>query len=378
MVFPLKIHILGVTGSIGQNTADIILSMPERFDVGIISAHSNKDKLEEMAGVLSADQAILTQDGDEALCEALRNNPADICVAGIMGMAGLRPLLAAIPSVKTMAIANKEPLVAAWPFVHDVCQKYVTQIVPLDSEHNAIFQVFDQSARGQISRIIITASGGPFLRTPIPEMKVATREQALAHPNWSMGDKISIDSATMMNKALEVIEAHVLFDMSPEMIDVIIHPQSIVHSMVEYIDGSILAQMGPNDMRTPIAAVLAYPERLPTSGPKIDIQQLSSLEFEDVDPERFPAVGLAYEALSKGLHARIALNAANEVAVQAFLDDKIGFGDIVPLNDHMMKTAEHGSLHSVEDVLDYDAQMRQETLRFIQQNHTLPVREAQR
>ena len=321
-----SINILGVSGSIGQSTADVILASPEDFNVQVITAHNNLEKLQSLSEQLGAKHAICSADpGWESALE----KPVDITVSAITGFAGLAALLKAIEYSNVVAVANKEPLVAAGDLVLEACKKYNTTLLPLDSEHNAIYQVFDFEQRGAIDKIILTASGGPFLGWTLERMRNATPEEAIAHPNWSMGRKISVDSATMMNKALEIIEAHYLFAMPPERIEVLVHPQSVVHSMVEYCDGSVLAQMGASDMRTPIAYALGWPKRIPTPGDRLDLKALRRLDFEDVDHERFPAIGLAYECIRRGQAACITLNAANEVAVEAFLEGRIGFLDIV-------------------------------------------------
>lgn len=357
------INILGVTGSIGQSTVDVILAHPDRFEVGVISAHLNKDKLLDFKERLDARRAICTQDEDleAALCDV----PADITVSAITGFAGLRPLLKAIETSKAVAVANKEPLVAAGALVLETCRRHGTTLLPIDSEHNAVFQVFDEARRHSIESIILTASGGPFLNHTLEQMAVATPEQAVAHPNWSMGQKISVDSATMMNKALEIIEAHVLFDLPPEKIDVLVHPQSVVHGMVEYVDGSVLAQMGASDMRTPIANILDWPDRLATPGKKLDLKTLGDLTFNAVDAARFPAIGLAYACIQKGAYACIAMNAANEVAVDAFLKKEIGFLDIVRCVRHSLEDCEAQVFDSLNAIEEYDGLIRENTANFI-------------
>jgi 1-deoxy-D-xylulose-5-phosphate reductoisomerase len=266
-----------------------------------------------------------------------------------------------------VAIANKEPLVAAGPFVMEAAARYGTKILPLDSEHNAVFQVFDFERREGIERIILTASGGPFRTWGAEEIVRATPEQAIAHPNWDMGAKISVDSATMMNKALEVIEAHVLFGLPGDKIEVLIHPQSVVHSMVEYADGSILAQMGASDMRTPIAYALAWPERMETPGQRLDLGGLKQLDFEPPDFERFPALGLAYECIEKGLGACVALNAANEVAVDAFLRREICFPDILNVIEFALRREPDITLDSLDSVEKADGAVRGAVMDYLNQ-----------
>lgn len=386
-----RVSIFGATGSVGQACADVIAAHPDRFSVETLTAHNQSAKLAAMAQALNATRAVIADEehydelkaalsgtgiealaGRDALIDAAREN-VDIHVAAIIGVAGLEPLMAAISSAKSVAIANKEPLVAAGPLVMEAAEKYKCRILPLDSEHNAIFQVLENNNRAAIEKIILTASGGPFRDATLEQMAVATPEQALAHPNWSMGRKISIDSATMMNKALEVIEAHYLFAMPPKQIEVIVHPQSVIHSMVAYADGSVLAQMGAADMRTPITYALGFPDRLKTPGQSLDIQSLSGLTFQPVDDRRFPAIKLAYESLQTGQAACIALNAANEVAVEAFLESRLGFLEIVETTRKMVEQSGTAALAALDDILAFDADIRARTTHLIdpqtQQKH---------
>jgi 1-deoxy-D-xylulose-5-phosphate reductoisomerase len=309
------VSILGATGSVGRSTADVILAHPDRFDVQAVTASTKAEDLAALAIKLKAKLAVVadesaypalkqalsgtgikTETGTNAIQDAA-SVPADIIMAAIVGMAGLLPVLKAVEQGRCVAIANKEPLVAAGSLVMAAVKKHGTTLLPVDSEHNAIFQVFDNDNRAGIERIILTASGGPFRTWTIDQMRAATPEQAVSHPNWSMGAKISVDSATMMNKGLEVIEAQRLFDMAPDKIDILIHPQSIVHSMVEYNDGSMLAQLGAPDMRTPIAYALGWPDRIATPGRRLDAASLSTLQFFPPDFERFPAMKMAYDCL---------------------------------------------------------------------------------
>ncbi len=371
-----RISIFGVTGSIGRSARDVILAHPEKFEIICLTAGKNVSELASAAIELGARQAVIADQaqygalkemlagtgitcaaGNQALLEAAAEN-VDIAVMAIVGMAGLGPLMAAMPHAKAIAIANKEPLVAAGPFVMRAAKEHNVKILPLDSEHNAIFQVFEERNRSSIERLILTASGGPFLNWPADRIAKASIDEALAHPNWSMGAKISVDSATMMNKALEIIEAHYLFDMPSEKIDVLVHPQSVVHSMVEYNDGSILAQMGASDMRTPIAYALGWPDRIATPGKRLDFRNLGALEFRAVDDARFPSIGMAYQALRSGLGFSIGFNAANEVAVQAFLDGRIAFGDIIRIVELACDKIKHHIYSSVEDIEAFDAEMR--------------------
>jgi 1-deoxy-D-xylulose-5-phosphate reductoisomerase len=279
-------------------------------------------------------------------------------MAGIVGAAGLPPTLAAIRRGTSVAFANKEVLVTAGPVVMAEIARCGALLLPVDSEHNAIFQVFDEGRRDRIERIILTASGGPFRRNSLEEMAQMTPAQAVNHPIWSMGAKISIDSATMMNKGLELIEAHYLFRMPDEKIEILVHPQSVIHSMVAYCDGSVLAQLGSPDMRTPIAYALAYPDRMPAPSPRLDLARIGQLSFEEPDPIRFPALRLAREALRAGGAAPAVLNAANEVAVESFLKGRLGFLDIARLVEEAMVALLPASVDSLDDVLAIDAAAR--------------------
>lgn len=381
-----SVSILGVTGSVGQSTADIIASDPDRFDVDVITAHKNWELLSETARRLRAKRVVI---GDEQYADKLSDSlkgtdiivyhgelateecvaaDTDLTVAAISGFAGLKPLLHAMKNSSAVAIANKEPLVAAGHLVMQAAEDYGTSILPIDSEHNAIFQVFDFDHPESIKRIILTASGGPFLRASEEEIANATPEQAVAHPNWDMGAKISVDSATMVNKALEVIEAHILFKMPAEKIDVVIHPQSVVHSFVEYTDGSVLAQMGPSDMRTPIAHALAWPERMTTPGETIDVTQLSSLEFEEADRTRFGALAMAYECLERGQAACLTMNTANEVAVDAFLQREIAFPDILACVRYAIDNQPDINLDTVDSVVRAHEAVREITKNYINEH----------
>ena len=377
------ISIFGATGSIGDSAADVIQSAADRFDVVGVTAHRNAEKLAARAIALRARKAVIA---DEAQYEALKtalsgtgievsagqsalldlaSERVDMSLMAIMGFAGLRPIMRAIEQGGAVAIANKEPLVAAGPFVMAAAAKYGATILPIDSEHNAIFQVLEPQNKAAIDRIILTASGGPFRGFSKEQLASVTLAQALKHPNWEMGAKITIDSATLTNKALEVIEAHYLFDMPADQIDVIIHPQSTIHSMVEYHDGSILAQMGASDMRTPLSHVLNYPARLKTPGERLDLTALTQLSFEQPDKDAFPTLGYAYDALGAGLYAQIALNAANEVAVAAFLADKCRFLDIMNCQHHVLNGITKQNISSLDDVEQFDQHIRQMSQSFL-------------
>ena len=374
-----SITILGSTGSIGANTLDVIASCKADYDVKALTAHSNVEKLAQQAIAFNADYAVI---GDEALYAALKNAlqgsnvmamagrqalldiadyNVDITMAAIVGTAGLEPTLNAIRQGTKVAFASKECLVAAGQFMMREVQNYGTKLLPVDSEHNAIFQVFEADNKASIRRLILTASGGPFREWSADRIAQATPEQAVNHPNWSMGAKISVDSATMMNKALEVIEAKYLFDMPHEQIDVLVHPQSIIHSMVEYADGSILSQMGPSDMRTPIANCLAWPQRMPTSGPLLSLEKMNGLSFEQPDIVKFPALKIVRDVLNAGHAASIIFNAANEVAVDAFLTKRIGFCDIMSLITEALNKINEISIESLEDVVHFDTKCKAES-----------------
>jgi 1-deoxy-D-xylulose-5-phosphate reductoisomerase len=380
---PKKVSVLGVTGSVGRSTADVIASQPEQFDVQSVTANNDVKGLAASAIRLAANKAVIANPalysdlktllqgtdidaaaGEAALLEAA-SMPADCVMGAISGMAGLSPLMKAIEQGTSVAIANKEPLVAAGPLVLETARKYGTKLLPVDSEHNAIFQVFDENDREGIERIILTASGGPFLTWSQEDIAKATPEQAVAHPNWSMGAKISVDSATLMNKALEVIEAHYLFAMPAEKIDVLIHPQSIIHSMVEYADGSVLAQLGAPDMRTPIAYTLAWPKRMKTPGQRLDWRDTKRLDFKIPDYNRFPLLKMAYDCLATSPAACLVFNAANEVAVAAFLGGRISFPAITDIIEKTMDKSETKDLLSLEDIISLDHSSREQAESYI-------------
>ena len=346
---PRSVTILGSTGSIGCSTVDLLIRNQERFRLEALTANRNVALLAEQARRLRPRMAAIADPAlGPALAEALAGTgietgagasaledaaarPAEWVMGAIVGAAGLAPTLTAIRRGAVVALANKECLVCAGALVMAEARRAGARLLPVDSEHSAVFQVLEGERAEAVDRIILTASGGPFRTARLEEMRRATPAQALAHPNWEMGAKISIDSATMMNKGLELIEAHHLFGLPGERIEIVVHPQSVVHSLVAYVDGSVLAQLGPPDMRTPIAYALAWPERMPWPAPRLDLARLGTLSFESPDPERFPALALAREALAAGGGAPTILNAANEVAVEAFLAGRIGFLDIAGL-----------------------------------------------
>jgi 1-deoxy-D-xylulose-5-phosphate reductoisomerase len=376
-----RITILGATGSIGESTLDVVARHPDRFEVFALTARRSHERLLQQClahrpayAVLSdpASAALLRAalatcgsrtevlDGPEAAARVAAASETDLVMAAIVGAAGLEPTLAAARAGKTILLANKEAIVMAGPVFLAAVREGGARILPIDSEHNAVFQCLPaDGGREGVRRIVLTASGGPFRSMELARMAEVTPEQAVAHPKWSMGRKISVDSATMMNKGLELIEAHFLFDMPPERLDVVIHPQSLVHSMVEYVDGSILAQLGNPDMRTPIAHALAWPKRIDSGVSLLDLAAHGRLDFERPDPIRFPCLRLAREALAVGAAAPCVLNAANEVAVDAFLERRIRFTDIALINEAVLDAlgASPAPLDTAE-VLALDARAR--------------------
>lgn len=374
---PRRVSVLGATGSIGLSTLDIIGRQPDRWQVAALSANTNVEELARQALLHQpAFVALADPDGFGALKDALSGSQircgagreavleaaamdAETVVAAIVGTAGLAPTLEAVKRGATVGLANKECLVSAGEYFMGQVAKSNSALLPIDSEHNAIFQVFDFENPDRVERIILTASGGPFREASIDDMRAATRETALKHPNWSMGAKISIDSATMMNKGLELIEAHHLFPVAEHQIEIVVHPQSIVHSLVAYIDGSVLAQLGTPDMRIPIGYALAWPDRAQTPAERLDLTMMGDLSFEKPDTTRFPALRLAREALQAGGVAPTALNAANEVAVQAFLDGRIGFLEIVKTVEKVLESQENRQLTTLEGIIELDAAARE-------------------
>lgn len=371
-----RISILGATGSIGTSTADLVRRNPEAFDVAVLTANRNVADLATLARELRPDIAVVADvdlysdlkellsgtgievaAGADALVAAARE-PVDMTVAGIVGAAGLDSALAAIQQGAVVALANKECLVCAGDLVLEACASAGTKLLPLDSEHNAIFQVFETENAADVEKLVLTASGGPFRTWTRAQMAAATPDQAVAHPNWDMGRKISVDSATMMNKGLELIEAAYLFPVASEDIEVLVHPESVVHSMVAYTDGSMLAQLGPPDMRVPIAHALAWPARMKTPVERLDLAAIGTLNFEAPDDARFPAIALARAALDSGSGRTAVLNAANEVAVQSFLDNLIGFLDIAALVEKTLETVASYPVRTLEDFRALDTETR--------------------
>jgi 1-deoxy-D-xylulose-5-phosphate reductoisomerase len=365
------VAILGSTGSIGRSTLEVIRRHPGRFMVVTLAAGTNTELLKrqieefgpEFVSVMTEEAAVAIKRvfgskvevgfGLEGSSRAATHEGADITVSAIVGAAGLMPTLAAIRAGKDIALANKETLVAAGLIVMEEVRKQGVRLLPVDSEHSAVFQILQGHRREDIRRIILTASGGPFLNLPLHGLESATPEEALKHPNWKMGKRITIDSATLMNKGFEVIEARWLFDVPPEKISVYIHPQSIVHSMVEYIDGSIVAQMGSSDMKGPIAYALSYPERVEAGVENFPLAG-RKLEFMEPESERFPSLALAYNALSSGGTFPAVLNAADEVAVESFLERRIPFTGIYRTIAEVLERHSPGRADSVEDILEAD------------------------
>lgn len=387
-----NVTILGSTGTIGVNTLDVIARHPERFRAYALTAHSRVDSLFEQckkfepayAVMLDADAAELLRlklqaagiatevlFGLEALEKVVALPEVDAVMAAIVGAAGLQPAMAAARAGKRILLANKETLVMSGSLFMQAVEEGGATLLPIDSEHNAIYQVMPavpavDLAKGGIKRILLTASGGPFRKASEAELRAVTPQQALNHPNWVMGPKITIDSATLMNKGLEVIEAHWLFNASPEQIEVVVHPQSVIHSMVEYIDGSVLAQLGNPDMRTPIAYALGHPDRLESGVGSLDLFKIARLDFEAPDTKRFPCLRLAFEALKQGGTAPAVLNAANEIAVGAFLDQKIGFMDIPRMIESVLNNVSIESASTLEVVIAADEAARAVSVEWMQ------------
>ena len=385
----IGVTVLGSTGSIGVSTLDVLRRHSDQFRVVALAANSSVDKLlqqviefePQYAALVDppaaeqlrqriARQGLTTEvlDGAEALEFVASLSQVDAVMAAIVGAAGLRSALAAATSGKRVLLANKESLVVAGQLFMDAVEQHQATLLPIDSEHNAIFQCMPaDGGKEGVKRILLTASGGPFRSASLRDLQQVTPEQACAHPNWDMGKKISVDSATMMNKGLEVIEARWLFDLTPENIQVVVHPQSVVHSMVEYVDGSVLAQMGNPDMRTPIAHALAWPRRIDSGVASLDLFEIARLDFEQPDFGRFPCLQLAYDAVAAGGVMPAVLNAANEVAVDAFLDSRIPFVAIPRLNQAVMESAEQMQPQSIEHLLEVDQRSRRQAEQFIPQ-----------
>lgn len=370
-----KIAILGSTGSIGTQALDVISKHEDLFEVELLTANNNSDLLIEQARRFKPNNVVICNkdlykevslaldplyikvfSGIESICDLMRIGDFDMVLTAMVGFSGLKPTIAAIEAGKAIALANKETLVAAGELIISLARKNGTPIIPVDSEHSAIFQCL-QGENAQVEKLILTGSGGPFRQASKEEMTAATREMALNHPRWKMGAKVTIDSASLMNKGLELIEARWLFDMKPEDIEVVIHPQSIIHSMVQFTDGSVIAQMSNPDMRVPIQYALTYPCRVGLDTPRLDFSKLAQLTFEKPDLDRFPCLALAYEAIEKGGNATCILNGANEIAVQAFLEGRIRFTSIPQLISETMEKAAFIKNASLDDIFctDFDA-----------------------
>ena len=381
-----NITVLGSTGSIGLSTLDICRQHPTRFNVIALAANRDVEGLLSQCMEFSPEYVVMADDasaaelavrlqqtcsencpevlaGTDALDQVAALEKNDMVMAAIVGAAGLKPALATVKAGKKLLLANKEALVLSGHLFIETARQNNAQILPIDSEHNAIYQCLPAGFSGDlasmgVTRLMLTASGGPFLHTPVEELLNVTPAQAVAHPNWDMGKKISVDSATMMNKGLEVVEARWLFDVSPHDIHVVVHPQSVIHSMVEYSDGSVLAQMGNPDMRTPIAHAMGWPERIESGVERLNLFEVAQLDFVEPDYQRFPCLSLAFEALKEKDSAPAILNAANEVTVQAFLDDKIGFMDIAAINEKVLAGMESENSDSIEHLLEVDLEAR--------------------
>ncbi|MDH2915964.1 MAG: 1-deoxy-D-xylulose-5-phosphate reductoisomerase [Gallionella sp.] len=380
-----RLTVLGSTGSIGKSTLDVVARHPDKYRIVALTANQQDELLFEQCQIFKPRYAVLLDEAagerlkkriqiegiaTEVLCgttalETVSTLPeVDAVMAAIVGAAGMPPTLAAANAGKKILLANKETLVLAGHLFMEAIRRSGSALLPIDSEHNAIFQALPRDYAGDmrasgVSKILLTASGGPFRNTPLEQLQTVTPEQACAHPNWSMGRKISVDSASMMNKGLEVIEAHWLFNASADDIQVVVHPQSVIHSMVQYVDGSVLAQLGNPDMRTPIAYALAYPERIDSGVAPLDLFHIAKLDFVAPDFVRFPCLALAYQALRAGGTVPALLNAANEVAVAAFLDRKIAFLDIPRLIESVLGRVARHEVHVLQDVLDADKAARE-------------------
>jgi 1-deoxy-D-xylulose-5-phosphate reductoisomerase len=377
-----RIAVLGSTGSIGTSCLDVVDAHRDRFEVVGLTAHSRWELLAEQCQryrprwAALSDASLRTRIsrggfgggevlfGAEAVSRIASHPDVDLVVAGIVGAAGLHGTWAALDAGKTVAFANKETLVIAGPLMLDLVRRRGGTLVPVDSEHSAVFQALHAGRRSEVRRIILTASGGPFRTWPAERIERVTPEQALAHPTWTMGRKITVDSATMMNKALEIIEARWLFDLEADQIDVVIHPDSIVHALVEFVDGSVIAQLSPPDMKLPIQYALTYPERADGISPRLDLSTALTLNFEPPDPERFPALQLGCEVARRGGTCGAVLNAANEVAVHRFLHGNLAFPDIVRCCREVLDSHQYDPTPTLEDLLELDRWARKETERW--------------
>ena len=372
-----QIAILGSTGSIGTQTLQVVEEHPECFEVYALTANQRVDELIAQARKFCPEAVVIGDDtkyeylkealadlpikvyaGYDSICQIVEAQPIDVVVTAMVGFSGLRPTIAAIKAGKAIALANKETMVVAGELINELANEYRVPILPVDSEHSAIFQCLAGEMHNKVEKIILTASGGPFRTFTKEQLEKVTKEQALRHPNWSMGAKITIDSATMMNKGLEVIEAKWLFGIGAEDIEVIVHPQSVVHSMVQFADGAVKAQLGTPDMRLPIMYALSYPQRLDTKWERLDFGKIGQLTFEKPDLERFPCLRHAYDALTMGGNMPCVVNAANEVCVSAFLNERIAFTDISRLIERAMQSAEYKLKPTLDDYIATDCEVR--------------------
>lgn len=379
-----NIAILGSTGSIGTQALEVIRDNPDKFEVFALTANNNIDLLIEQAcefqpNVVAianekhylqlkqalADQQIKVFAGIDAISQIVEMEPVDLVLTAMVGYAGLKPTIQAIKAKKTIALTNKETLVVAGEIIQELAIQNKTAILPVDSEHSAIFQCLVGEGDNAIEKVILTASGGPFRNRTIDELKNVTSKQALKHPNWDMGAKVTIDSASMMNKGFEVIEARWLFGLNPAQIDVVVHPQSIIHSMVQFTDGSVKAQLGMPDMRLPIQYAFAYPDRIKSNFPRVDFTKYNELTFEKPDIKRFRNLALAYQAMENGGNMPCILNAANEIVVAAFLKDEIGFLEMSDIIENAMQKATFIKKPTYDDYVMTDAQVRELTLKEI-------------
>ncbi|MBC7364110.1 MAG: 1-deoxy-D-xylulose-5-phosphate reductoisomerase [Candidatus Aminicenantes bacterium] len=379
-----KIAILGSTGSIGQNTLEVVRRFPDKLKVEVLVAGCNlnllRQQIEEfhpraVAVRAEEDARQLRQEvkktslkvyaGEKGLEEVVCFPEIDLVVSAITGVAGLKPTLKALELGVDVALANKESMVVAGPFIKKIAARTHAKIIPIDSEHSGIFQCLDGRPLKSVRKVYLTASGGPFLRVPLEDLANKSQSEALAHPRWKMGKKVSIDSATLMNKGLELIEARFLFDLRPEQLDVLIHPQSIVHALVEFRDGSCLAQLSQTDMKIPIQYALSYPERWETTGNSLDLSEVKNLEFLKVEESRFPLLALARRALEVGGSLPVVLNAANEVAVEAFLEDNINFRQIYEVVEYCLMQHSPRDINSLDEVLDIDQETRKLAREFL-------------
>ena len=370
-----RVAVLGSTGSIGQRALNIISNYPERFELKLISCNSNKKIFEEQINKLNPDRAIINSQesynnliktnnktkigcGEGALCNAISEIDVDIVLVAIVGFAALKPTVAAIKSKKNIALASKETLVVAGEYITKLCVQMGVQIIPVDSEHSAIFQCLQGEKKKDINKLLITASGGPFRGKKTEDLKLVGVNEALNHPNWKMGNKITIDSATLMNKGFEIIEAKWLFDLPKEQIKIIIHPESIIHSLVEFCDSSIIAQLGLPNMNVPILYALSFPNRLYSNFEKLDLTKIKQLNFEEPDVKTFKHLSYAYQAIELGGSAGCVVNAANEIAVNAFLAKKIQFLDMQKVIEKSMESITFVAKPTIEELLEVDAETR--------------------